>query len=369
MSQVLGKSPDDGFIKMASPALQLDNVSVRLSGHLIVDSVSFSVSAGGIGCLLGASGCGKTTLLRAIAGFEPVSTGEILLDGAVVSSPSRALDIEKRHVGMVFQDHSLFPHISVAENIAFGIQTLSSQMREARVKELAGLLEISGLLDAFPHRLSGGQQQRVAIARALAPRPEVLLLDEPFSSLDVELRETLAREIRLVLKQEGITAMLVSHNQFEAFAMADEIGVVKSGRLLQWDNAFNLYHTPASLAVADFIGEGVLVDGQIIGKNAVETELGIIDTREIENFNLPDTKEISLLLRPDDVFHDDASPIKARIVEKAFRGAVFLYTLELESGKRVLSLAPSHHDHDIGEPMGIRLDVEHLVAFPKLPLA
>jgi iron(III) transport system ATP-binding protein len=203
----------------------------------------------------------------------------------------------------------------------------------------------------------------------MAPRPEVLLLDEPFSSLDVELRETLAREIRAVLKAEGVTAILVSHNQFEAFAMADAIGVVKTGRLLQWDNAFNLYHTPASLAVADFVGEGVLIAGHKVDEHAVETELGLIDTRQIQDFNLPDCEDISLLLRPDDVFHDDDSPIKARIVEKAFRGAVFLYTLELASGTRVLSLAPSHHDHAIGEPMGIRLDVEHLVAFPKLPIA
>lgn len=354
---------------MASPALQIDGVSVHLGGQLIVDSVSFHVPAGGIGCLLGASGCGKTTLLRAIAGFEPVTAGRVLLDGVEVSTPAAMLDIEKRRVGMVFQDHSLFPHLSVADNIGFGLDALASSARKHRVEELARLLEIEALLEAYPHRLSGGQQQRVAIARAMAPRPEVLLLDEPFSSLDVELRETLAREIRLVLKEEGITAILVSHNQFEAFAMADEIGVIKGGRLLQWDNAFNLYHTPTSLAVADFIGEGVLINGHKVGDHAVETELGLIDTRQIQDFNLPDCEDISLLLRPDDVFHDDASPIKAKIVEKAFRGAVFLYTLQLDSGTRVLSLAPSHHDHAIGEPMGIRLDVEHLVAFPKLPLA
>jgi iron(III) transport system ATP-binding protein len=198
----------------------------------------------------------------------------------------------------------------------------------------------------------------------MAPRPDILLLDEPFSSLDVELREQLAREIRSVLKTEGITAVLVSHNQFEAFAMADEVGVLKEGRLLQWDTPFNLYHTPASLEVADFVGEGVLIKGTVRNNHVVETELGQIDTREIENFRLPGTERISLLLRPDDVFHDDDSLVKAKIVDKAFRGAVFLYTLELESGTRVLSLAPSHHDHGIGEPMGIRLDIEHLVAFP-----
>lgn len=353
---------------MTLATLQLDKVSVHLGGQLIVDAVSFDVPAGHIACLLGASGCGKTTLLRAIAGFEPVSSGRVVLGGTEVSSSTGMLAIEKRRIGMVFQDHSLFPHLSVAENIGFGLDSLSKTARETRIEELASLLEIDNFLDTYPHRLSGGQQQRVAIARAMAPRPDVLLLDEPFSSLDVELRETLAREIRHVLKSEGITAILVSHNQFEAFAMADEIGVIKNGRLLQWDTAFNLYHKPASLAVADFIGEGVLIEGHRTAEHEVETELGIIDTRQIQGFNLPDCEDISLLLRPDDVFHDDESPIKAQIIEKAFRGAVFLYTLELASGKRVLSLAPSHHNHEVGEAMGIRLDVEHLVAFPKLPV-
>ncbi len=357
------------MITMTSKALQLDNVNVVLNEQLIIDSVSLSVPAGGIGCLLGASGCGKTTLLRAIAGFEQLSAGHILLDGVEVSSANKTLDIEKRHVGMVFQDHSLFPHLCVSENIAFGIHSLKPTSRRARVSELAKLLEIDELLEAYPHRLSGGQQQRVAIARAMATRPEILLLDEPFSSLDVELREQLAREIRGVLKHEGVTAILVSHNQFEAFAMADEIGVIKAGKLLQWDDAFNLYHRPTSPSVADFIGEGTFIDGRVLGGRMVETELGVIDTGQIENFKLPHTEDISLLLRPDDVFHDDASPIKALIVDKAFRGAVFLYTLQLASGKRVLSLAPSHHNHEIGEPLAIRLDLEHLVAFPRRPLA
>ena len=329
-----------------------------------MNAVSFGLHQGAIGCLLGASGCGKTTLLRAVAGFEPLTGGEISLRGAVVSDPRGMLAIEKRRVGMVFQDHSLFPHLTVSQNIGFGLEGWAKSASFRRIEEIASLLEIDDYLFEYPHRMSGGQLQRVAIARAMAPRPDVLLLDEPFSSLDVELREQLAREIRSVLKTEGITAVLVSHNQFEAFAMADEVGVLKEGRLLQWDTPFNLYHTPASLEVADFVGEGVLIKGTVRNNHVVETELGQIDTREIENFRLPGTERISLLLRPDDVFHDDDSLVKAKIVDKAFRGAVFLYTLELESGTRVLSLAPSHHDHGIGEPMGIRLDIEHLVAFP-----
>ena len=345
-------------------SLELREVCVHLGGNPIVNAVSFGLHQGAIGCLLGASGCGKTTLLRAIAGFEPLTGGEISLRGAVVSDPRGMLAIEKRRVGMVFQDHSLFPHLTVSQNIGFGLEGWAKSASGGRIEEIASLLEIDDYLSEYPHRMSGGQQQRVAIARAMAPRPDVLLLDEPFSSLDVELREQLAREIRSVLKTEGITAVLVSHNQFEAFAMADEVGVLKEGRLLQWDRPFNLYHTPASLEVADFVGEGVLIKGVVRNDHVVETELGQIDTREIENFRLPGTERISLLLRPDDVFHDDESSVKAKIVDKAFRGAVFLYTLELESGTRVLSLAPSHHDHGIGEPMGIRLDIEHLVAFP-----
>lgn len=343
-------------------ALELDNISVALENTPIVKTIRLKLKQGDIGCLLGPSGCGKTTLLRAIAGFEPITEGEIRIAGQRVSQPGMALPVEKRQVGMVFQDYALFPHLSIRDNISFGLLGWKSAEKRQRVAELAKMLRIEELLDAYPHRLSGGQQQRVAIARAMAPRPRILLLDEPFASLDVELREDIAREIRDVLKQDGITTILVSHNQLEAFAMADEIGVMRSGRLLQWSSAFELYHEPRSAYVADFVGEGVFLPGTVIDALTVSTELGVLQTDEALKFAPGDL--VSVLIRPDDVIHDDASPATAKVLEKAFRGSVFLYTLALQSGARILSLVPSHHAHSKGSQIGIRVEMDHLVVFP-----
>ncbi|NKB36185.1 MAG: ATP-binding cassette domain-containing protein [Gammaproteobacteria bacterium] len=341
--------------------LELKEVSVALEGRSIVKSLSFSLEKGEIGCLLGPSGCGKTTLLRSIAGFEQADAGEIWLESRLVSDPDRSVPVENRHVGMVFQDYALFPHLKVRENISFGIHKLSRSEQDERVSEMADLLEVQLLLDEYPHRLSGGQQQRVALARAIATRPNILLLDEPFASLDIELREQIAREMREVLKKNGITAILVTHNQMEAFAMADSIGVMRDGTLLQWDDAFTLYHQPASTYVADFIGDGVFIGGTVIDSKRVETELGIINGRRNHGFKTND--KVRVLIRPDDIIHDDNSDMQAKVLDKSFRGAEFLYTLELQSHAQVLSLVPSHHNHAIDEAIGIRLELDHLVVF------
>ena len=285
------------------------------------------------------------------------------MDGRLLSRPGWSLPPERRQVGMVFQDFALFPHLRVAQNIAFGLKQWPERDRRQRVADLLALVGLSDYGDAWPHQLSGGQQQRVAVARAMAPRPELLLLDEPFSSLDVELRESMAREVRDILKEEGITAILVTHDQYEAFAMADEIGVIHQGRLMQWDSGYNLYHRPANRFVADFIGQGKLLPGRVVNDGQVECELGMLGG-QVPAGCQPGC-EVDLLIRPDDIQHDDASPVQARIVAKVFRGAAFLYTLELASGARVLCYAPSHHDHAIGESIGIRVEVDHLVMFPQ----
>lgn len=343
-------------------ALELKNVSVALEGASILEQVSLSLDTGDIGCLLGPSGCGKTTLLRTIAGFEAPSAGEVWIGGWCVDSTQGHTPVEQREVGMVFQDYALFPHLSVNENIAFGLRSMKRGQRQQRIGELARMLEIEPLLRAYPHQLSGGQQQRVAIARAMAPRPRILLLDEPFASLDVELREQLAREIRLVLKEDGITAILVTHNQYEAFAMADEIGVMRSGQIIQWSTAFDLYHEPATAYVADFVGEGVFLTGTVSDARSVSTELGVLRGDQLHGYE--SGTRVSVLIRPDDVIHDDDSPFTARVVEKVFRGAEFLYTLALESGAQILSLVPSHHAHANDTAIGIRVEMDHLVIFP-----
>ncbi len=350
------------------PQLLLEHVRIAYGATEVVHDLDITLQAGRIGCLLGPSGCGKTTVLRAIAGFERLLAGRVELNGETVSSATHHRAPERRRVGMVFQDFALFPHLSVADNVAFGLREGTRADRQARAADMLAVVGLTEHAGKFPHQLSGGQQQRVALARALAPDPDLLLLDEPFSSLDVELRTRLAGELRDILKARGITAMLVTHDQQEAFAIADEIGVMRDGELLQWDSAYNLYHRPASRFVADFVGQGVFLPGVLHGDQEVELELGIL--RSDFPFACDDScplcatdRRVDVLLRPDDIVHDDAAPLHAEVPGKSFRGAEFLYTLRLASGQRVLSLVPSHHNHAIGERIGIRLDADHVVAF------
>ena len=351
--------------------LELECVAQAYGDKQVLNDVSFRLAPGEIGCLLGPSGCGKTTALRLIAGFETLQSGQIRIAGDMVSQPGRALPPEKRRVGLVFQDYALFPHLSVAANIAFGLAKLPRAERDQRVNEMLRLVGLVREATRYPHQLSGGQQQRVALARALAPKPRLLLLDEPFSNLDVELREKLSLEVRDIIKQEGITALLVTHDQHEAFAMADRIGVMHAGVIQQWDTPYSLYHQPKNRFVADFIGQGVLLPGVVMSASQVEIELGVLEgvsAAECDGGSclaFGEGAEVEVLLRPDDIIHDDASPMLAEVERKAFRGAEFFYTLKLPSGHRVLAQVPSHHDHALGEKIGIRLEVDHVVAFQR----
>lgn len=341
--------------------LNIQQVSIAYAKQNVVNNISFSLAQGQIGCLVGPSGCGKTTLLRAIAGFEPLAAGSISLAGHKVSSAAMQLAPELRQVGMVFQDFALFPHLNVADNISFGLHHCSKTNKVAKVKQLLQLVGLPDLGQRYIYQLSGGQQQRVALARALAPEPKVLLLDEPFSSLDAELREGLAREIRHILQQLNITAVMVTHDQNEAFAMADIIGVMQHGQLQQWATPYELYHKPATRFVADFIGRGVLLQGTMLDAQQVQTSLGIFQQYYVNRLQAGDKVEV--LIRPDDIVHDDSSSTAALVVEKAFRGSHILYRLRLHSGEQVQCLALSHHNHAVGEHIGIRLDLDHLVLF------
>ncbi|MGC4395308.1 ABC transporter ATP-binding protein [Hydrogenophaga sp. T2] len=351
--------------------LQVSQLDVRYAGapQPAVDGVSFGLAAGEIGVLIGPSGCGKTTLLRAVAGLERAQGGQIVLGGETVSSPGAHVPAERRRIGMVFQDYALFPHLDVAANVGFGIHRLPRAERESRVTEVLRLVGLDGLRARFPHELSGGQQQRVALARALAPQPRLLLLDEPFSNLDVDLRERLAHEVRGILKAANATALFVTHDQLEAFAIGDRIGVMHNGHLHQWDEAYALYHRPATRFVAEFIGHGVFAPAQILQHGAevsVQTPLGPL--QDMEECPLPTAYEAGLcdvLLRADDIVHDDNAPVKAQIVRKAFRGSEFLYTLRLASGETLMTHVPSHHNHAVGEWIGIRAEVDHVVTFER----
>ncbi len=378
MPSPLDPSTFEPAVPAARPATTLRARNLHLQfptdrGALqVLAGLDFGLHDGEIGCLLGESGCGKTTALRAIAGFARPQAGQIEIAGRTVCSPETWVEPEARGVGVVFQDYALFPHLNVTRNVAFGLRASAPGERDTRVAEM---LELVGLADAasrFPHELSGGQQQRVALARALAPAPGVLLLDEPFSNLDPDLRERLALELRDILKRCRTTALLVTHDQYEAFALADSVGVMEAGRIAQWDTPYRLYHRPETRAVADFVGLGAFVPGQMVqrdGLASVVIELGALPIhlrtdQAMAGAHAGVSGQVTVLLRPDDVVHDDESPVRADVVRKSFRGASFLYTLRLPSGTTLLSLVPSHHNHAVGEQIGIRFAAEHVVTFP-----
>ncbi|KAA3627728.1 MAG: ABC transporter ATP-binding protein [Proteobacteria bacterium] len=343
------------------PLLHVRGIRCAYGAQIVVDSLSIHVNRGAIVGLLGPSGCGKTTALRAIAGFEPVLAGEIELGGELISRVGYSLAPEKRRLGMVFQDYALFPHLDVADNVIFGLRHQPTRNKRTTAEEMLETVGLAGYGARYPHELSGGQQQRVALARALAPRPELLLMDEPFSSLDVDLRERLSLEVRDILKRQGISAILVTHDQHEAFAICEQVGVMHEGQIHQWDTPFNLYHEPATRFVADFVGQGVLLKATVASPDTLETELGVLSGNRAYPWK-PGTA-VEVLLRPDDVTHDPTASLRGIVRKKAFKGAETLYTLELPNGDIVLSLLPSHLDYDEGEHLGVRITTTHLVAF------
>ena len=342
-------------------AIEIRNLNFFYGSYQGLKNINLDIEEKKVTAFIGPSGCGKSTVLRAICGFEHIKAGEIQLRDKVVSSLSFHLPPNQRRVGMVFQDFALFPHLNVLDNIAFGLQHLPSQQRSSVAMEWLKRVSLSDKAEAYPHELSGGQQQRVALARAMAPEPDLILLDEPFSSLDIELRERLASEMREILKANNITALLVTHDQYESFAIADKIGVMSEGKVVQWNTPYELYHKPVNRYVADFIGRGVFVKGIVQPNNKVRIELGEL---QLDNDHSKDVgKEIDVLLRADDIQHDDNSSLLAEVVRKTFRGADFLYTLKLASGTEIFAFVPSHHDHAIGEKIGIHLVADHVVTF------
>ena len=343
--------------------LEVKKLDFAYGRNQILFEFDFSLEESQIGCLLGPSGCGKTTALRAIAGFENPTKGEIILNGNKLNSSKIFVEPEKRQIGMVFQDIALFPHLSVKENIQFGIRSLSQNLRDKRSNELLDLVGMSEFKKKYPHEISGGQQQRIALARAMAPKPSLLLMDEPLSSLDEELREQLAREIRLILKQEKISAILVTHDQNEAFAMGDHICVMHKGRVQQNDSAYNLYHHPLNRFVAEFIGEGTLLPGVVAGADTIATELG-----EIKG-NLPGSckhqDKVDVLIRPENVILADDNENKVVITARYFRGSSYLYTLKMKSGAELLCFLSSSEGLQIDQSIGVQLQIEKLIFFSR----
>ena len=343
------------------PLLEIKGISCNYGLDRAVYDLDLTVNIGEQVCLLGPSGCGKTTVLRAIAGFQQLLSGSISINDQCISRPGEILAPEKRRVGMVFQDHALFPHLTVQQNIASGLRTLPTSQQKIIVSEMIERVGLESVVRRFPHELSGGQQQRVALARALAPRPLLLLMDEPFSSLDLDLRERMGQEVRDMLKSNDITCVLVTHDQNDAFALGDKVGVMKEGQILQWDIPYNLYHEPSCRFVADFIGNGVFLPCTVTSERLVQSEFG--ELPGYIDIIPPKGDGIEVLIRPDDVLLDMDSPIRGRIVRKAFKGAEILYTLRFESGTVLLALFSSHANFGLGREVGVRLKVDHLVTF------
>ncbi|MEK7702579.1 MAG: ABC transporter ATP-binding protein [Nitrospirota bacterium] len=324
-----------------------------------VYDISFSVEKGEVLSLLGPSGSGKTTLLRLIAGFEAPDSGTILLDGREVSGPGKFLPPEQRGIGMVFQDGGIFPHLNVQQNIGFGLYRHQSGEKEKKVLEMMRIVGLSGLENRYPHELSGGQQQRVALARAMAMNPVVLLLDEPFSSLAPDMRSKMREEVHQILKEIGATAIFVTHDHEEAFAMADKVAVLNVGRLEQMDTPEMIYHLPQTPFVADFVGQADFIKGEIKSDGLIHTEMGHFQNQQ----NRDQGAGIVVMVRPDDVHIVPDFDGSATILSKQFRGSENLYEISLASGQIVHGSENSLALYPVGTKVRIELTATHTVVF------
>ena len=344
--------PRDGG---GEPVVSLAHVSRRFGDVRAVDDVDLAVERGELLAVLGPSGGGKSTLLRLIAGLERPDDGEIRIDGRTVADGSRRfVPPERRRVGLVFQDHALFPHLTVARNIAFGLPRRPRAARLERVRELLALVHLDAHADRYPHELSGGEQQRIALARALAPRPAVVLLDEPFASLDPDLRRSLAADVARVLRAAGTTAVLVTHDRDEAFAVADRVGVIHDGRLVQLDTPTGLYRVPASASVANLLGDASFLSLDVLGR--LSPQVGTAR----DHLALPEHSRA--LVRPHQVRVVDptepalAAPVADAVVAAArFRGDHLLVTADLGGGVVVTAEAAPEHGVVPGTPVRVQL--------------
>ena len=339
--------------------IEVHGVSKRYNQTVAVKSCDLQVAAGEILALLGPSGSGKTTLLRLMAGFERPDQGSIVINDRTVVDVAAAvwMPAEERGVGMVFQDYALFPHLNVSENIRFGLRSGSKSERQNRVEELLRLTELLPLGERYPHELSGGQQQRVALARALAPRPRVVLLDEPFNGLDPDLRPQMRREVAGILRQLGTAAVLVTHDQEEALGMADQVAVIRHGEMQQVGTPEDIYYEPSTPFVAGFVGHADFIPGVVSGKQ-VSTELGVFPCAK----DLP-AGPVHVMIRHESV-NEKAGGVPARVEEREFLGGEILYRLRLPSGSTVHLEQRKPVHWPVGHEVAVEVHLSSAVIFP-----
>ena len=355
MSNSTLNRPDGATETSTDPVLELDGVEKYFGDVCVIDGLDLAVRDGELLTLLGPSGCGKTTTLRLIAGLERLNGGVVRLRGEGVAGTGTFLPPEERDVGVVFQEFALFPHKTAAENVAFGLTDRPTAEREARVRELLELVGLTEHADQYPEELSGGQQQRVALARSLAPEPSVLLLDEPFSNLDVDLRVEMRQEVRRIIKRAGVTAVSVTHDQEEAMSISDRVAVMRAGNVEQVGTPEEVFQNPKSRFVATFLGHASFVSGRVAG-DTVETGIGTLQRAQVNGLaEAYDGSGIDVLVRPDDL---QASPAddggKGTVVDRRFHGPTVLYRVELDSGDVVGCM----HNHADDLRLDTRVDVE-----------
>ena len=333
----------------AGHALVLEGVSKSYGPVVAAEGIDLTAAPGELVTLIGPSGCGKSTTLRLVAGLERPDAGVIRIAGEVVADRHHFEQPERRRVGLVFQDHALFPHLSVARNVAFGLDGLARGERRARVGEVLELVRLTHLAGRYPHELSGGEQQRVALARALAPRPAAVLLDEPFSSLDESLRAQVRADTVAVLRETGTTGMLVTHDQTEALSVGDRVVVMRGGRIEQADTPEKVFEQPASRFVASFMGDADFLPAHV--HDALLTcEIGVVST--VPGWAHVDI-DVDVVLRPHEVAlaPDDSSD--ARVIAVEYHGAFVLHTVRLRSGSTLRSWQPHAVRHRVGTAVAV----------------
>lgn len=332
------------------------HLSKRFSRHAkpVVNDISFNIKRGEILVLVGPSGCGKTTTLRMIAGLETPDHGEIRLDGKIVSSEQIYVPTEKRGVGMVFQDHALFPNMTIVENVGFGLIRTGKRQKKDIILEMLQLVNLESYGSKYPHELSGGERQRIALARALAPKPALLLLDEPFSSLDADLRIQIREQVRRILKELQITAIFVTHDQEEALYMGDRLIVLQNGKIQQMGTPEEVFHASQTRFVAEFMGSSDLLPGFVTSKG-IETPLGFIPQKT----SLPTETPVDIALRADDVDFVPNSEGNAVIMDRFFQGPFYLYRLRITSGQTVHAFKIHTDYFEVGTHVTAFISAQH----------
>ncbi len=356
MSNRFFEIKDGNFI--ASEKNKVNNVNLKIQNQ------------GEIISLLGPSGVGKTTILRTIAGLQKINSGEIFLKNKLISSNNIHIVPEKRNIALSFQDNSLFPNYKVIDNINFGKKRANGNASIIDANEIIKLLHIEPILEKFPHQISAGEAQRVSLARSLMSKPDLLLLDEPFSNIDQSLKDEIQVSVKKLLKRINLTTIIVTHDSYEAFSMADKCGIILNQELKQYDIPYNVHHEPNSIEIANFLNKGVFIDVKVVDSECAVHRLKHEVLGEIRgklSNSFPSGAKVKLLLQPEDLIHDDQSKLKLEVVDRKFRGTNFIYTLKTKSGEHLPVFVHSHHihQHEKSEKFGIKspIYIDHLVCF------